>query len=793
MKTAILNLSLFFLSACAFSTYAQKPGKTMISGKVISTEKEVVDFATVYLKGTGHGGITNQEGIYHVSAPAGNYTLVVSAVGYKTVEKPVTLLRGQRVRQNITISPETQLLDEVTVVSTGVSRLKRSAFNAVAVDTKELQNTTKNLSDALVKAPGMKLRESGGVGSDMQLMLDGFSGKHVKVFIDGVPQEGVGSSFGLNNIPVNFADRIEVYKGVVPVGFGTDAIGGVINIVTNKKRRRWFLDASYSYGSFNTHKSNVNFGQTFKNGFTYEINAFQNYSDNDYHIEAPVEDFETGRIDRDKKVRVKRFNDTYHNEAVVGKVGVVDKKWADRLMLGFTYSNMYQDIQTGVRQDIVYGQKHRKGHSLMPSLEYYKRNLFAKGLDVALTVNYNKNLTTNVDTASYKYNWYGDRKLLNSPGEQSYQHSRADNNNWNGTFTANYRLGKMHMLTFNHVLNTFSRSNTSLLAKEEQSDAIAKETRKNISGVSYRLMPSETWNLSVFGKYYNQFVAGPVATDANQNDYVRTTRSVSSIGYGAAGTYFILPGLQAKLSYEKAYRLPTIEEMFGNEDLEMGDIGIRPENSDNVNLNLSYNRTFGRHSVYVEGGLVYRNTKDYIQRNITDLSGGKSAATYINYGKVLTKGYNISARYGFGKWVSVGGNFTQMDVRDNMKTSISGSAENIAYKERMPNLPYIFADSDVTFYWRDLGRKGNALTVSYDNQYLHSFTYYSSKIGSNKGDYVVPSQFSHNLSLSYSLRDGRYNLSFECRNFTDEQLYDNFSLQKAGRAFYGKVRVYFGN
>lgn len=793
MKTAILNLSLFFLSACAFSTYAQKPGKTMISGKVISTEKEVVDFATVYLKGTGHGGITNQEGIYHVSAPAGNYTLVVSAVGYKTVEKPVTLLRGQRVRQNITISPETQQLDEVTVVSTGVSRLKRSAFNAVAVDTKELQNTTKNLSDALAKAPGMKLRESGGVGSDMQLMLDGFSGKHVKVFIDGVPQEGVGSSFGLNNIPVNFADRIEVYKGVVPVGFGTDAIGGVINIVTNKKRRRWFLDASYSYGSFNTHKSNVDFGQTFKNGFTYEINAFQNYSDNDYHIEAPVEDFETGRIDRDKKVRVKRFNDTYHNEAVVGKVGVVDKKWADRLMLGFTYSNMYQDIQTGVRQDIVYGQKHRKGHSLMPSLEYYKRNLFAKGLDVALTVNYNKNLTTNVDTASYKYNWYGDRKLLNSPGEQSYQHSRADNNNWNGTFTANYRLGKMHMLTFNHVLNTFSRSNTSLLAKEEQSDAIAKETRKNISGVSYRLMPSETWNLSVFGKYYNQFVAGPVATDANQNDYVRTTRSVSSIGYGAAGTYFILPGLQAKLSYEKAYRLPTIEEMFGNEDLEMGDIGIRPENSDNVNLNLSYNRTFGRHSVYVEGGLVYRNTKDYIQRNITDLSGGKSAATYINYGKVLTKGYNISARYGFGKWVSVGGNFTQMDVRDNMKTSISGSAENIAYKERMPNLPYIFADSDVTFYWRDLGRKGNALTVSYDNQYLHSFTYYSSKIGSNKGDYVVPSQFSHNLSLSYSLRDGRYNLSFECRNFTDEQLYDNFSLQKAGRAFYGKVRVYFGN
>ncbi|WP_365325934.1 TonB-dependent receptor [uncultured Parabacteroides sp.] len=765
----------------------------MISGKILSTEKETVDFATVYLKGTNYGGTTNEEGIYHLKAPAGNYTLVVSAIGYTTVEKAVRLIDGQRIKQNMTISPQVEELDEVVVVSNGVSRLKRSAFNAIAVDTKELQNSTKNLSDALGKAPGMKLRESGGVGSDMQLMLDGFSGKHVKVFIDGVPQEGVGSSFALNNIPVNFADRIEVYKGVVPVGFGTDAIGGVVNIVTNKKRRNWFLDASYSYGSFNTHKSYVNFGQTFDNGFAYEINAFQNYSDNDYYVDAPVKDFETGSLDTEKKERVKRFNDTYHNEAVVGKLGLVDKKWADRLMFGFTWSNMYQEIQTGVRQKTVYGQKHRKGHSLMPSLEYNKRNLFDSGVDVALTVNYNKNQTTNVDTSAYEYNWRGEKHLMNSRGEQSYQHTRSDNNNWNGTLTANYRIGKAHMFTFNHVLNTFSRSNTSLLTNEEMTDAINKETRKNISGLSYRLMPSEHWNLSVFGKYYNQFVAGPMATSSTQDEYVRTTRSVNSMGYGAAGTYFVLPGLQAKLSYEKAYRLPTIEEMFGNEDLEMGDLSIKPENSDNINVNISYNRTFGKHTIYTEGGVIYRNTSDYIQRNITDLSGGKEAATYINYGKVLTKGYNISARYGFGNWLSIGGNFTQMNVRDNQKTAIGSGANNIAYKQRMPNLPYRFADSDVTFYWRNLFEKGNTLTVSYDNQYLHEFTYYSSIIGSNKGEYLVPSQFSHNLSLSYTLKNGRYNISFECRNFTDEKLYDNFSLQRAGRAFYGKVRVYLGN
>lgn len=788
IRGLFLSFLLLLISISAFSQH-----KTMISGKVLSTEKTTVDFATVYLKGTNYGGTTNEEGIYHLQAPAGEYTLVVSAIGYKTVEKPVKLMRGERTKMNVVISPQATELDEVVVVSNGVTRLKRSAFNAVALDTKALQNSTQNLSEALAQAPGMKIRESGGVGSDMQLMMDGFTGKHIKIFIDGVPQEGVGSSFGLNNIPVNYAERIEVYKGVVPVGFGTDAIGGVINIITKKNRNKWFLDASYSYGSFNTHKSYVNFGQTFRSGLTYEINVFQNYSDNNYYVDTPVKDFTTGAINKKKIEHVKRFHDTYHNEAVIGKIGFVDKKWADRLMFGFTYSHMYKDIQTGVRQEVVFGGKYRKGYLIMPSLDYRKRDFFVRGLDVVLTANYNKNMTNNVDTSSYEYNWRGEMRPLRMPGEQSYQNTRSDNNNWNGTLTANYRIGKAHTFTFNHVINAFRRSNQSLLNEDSEANAIPKETRKNISGLSYRLMPTEHWNLSVFGKYYNQFIAGPVATSSAQDDYIRTTNSVSAMGYGAAGTYFILKSLQAKLSYEKAYRLPTNEEMFGDEDLETGDISLRPENSDNVNLNLSYNETFGKHSVYVEGGLIYRNTKDYIQRNISDLSGGKYGATYVNHGRVETKGYNISVRYGFANWVSVGGNFTQMNVRDNVKTVTSGTnQESLTYGARMPNLPYQFANSDVTFYWRNLWKKGNTLSVTYDNLYMHSFPLYSEAVGS-ESEFVVPTQFSHNLTLSYGIQNGRYNISFECRNLTNEKLYDNFSLQKAGRAFYGKVRVYFGN
>ena len=767
-----------------------------VTGRIVDGNGEAVAFASIYIKGTARGATADADGNYYLKVVAGNMTLCASMLGYEEQALVIGVEEGEEKRIDITLEASSTDIDEVVVTASGVGRVKRSAFNAVALDTHELRNSTKSISDALSKAPGLKLRESGGVGSDLALTVDGFSGKHVKVFIDGVPQEGVGSSFSLNNIPAGFAERIEVYRGVVPVGFGSDAIGGVVNIVTNKSRRRWFADASYSFGSFNTHRSTLNAGQTLENGFMWEINAFQNYSDNNYTVDAPVEDFETGRIDKLKKERVERFHDTYHNEAVVAKVGITEKRWADRLVFGFTYSQMYKEIQTGVRQEIVYGEKLRRSHSLMPSIEYQKRNLFVDGLDLTITANYNRNITYNIDTAQYKYNWHGEQKRLNSPGEQSYQHTRSTNDNWNATATLNYRLGRAHTFTLNHVFNTFKRSNTSLLAKEEQDDAIDKQTMKNITGLQYRLMPSKRWNLSLFGKYYNIDVAGPVATNDKMTEFVRTTRKDDALGYGIAGTYFILPSLQAKLSYEKAYRLPTIEEMFGDEDLEMGDVGIRPENSDNLNFNISYNALFGQskeHGIYIEAGLIFRNTDDYIQRNIVDMSGGKSAASYINYGRVKTWGGNLSLRYTFAKWLSVGGNLTYMDVRDNMPIALgTTSMPNLGYKDRMPNIPYLFADADITFTWHDCLWKEDTLSLTYDNNYLNKFYYYSSRIGTNKDEFMVPTQFSHNLTLSYSIKGGRYNFAIECRNLTNEKLYDNFSLQKAGRAFYGKIRIAFG-
>ncbi len=774
---------------------------TGISGKIISAEdRSAIDFADIYLKETTYGCITDENGTFRLEAPQGTYTLAVAAIGYGTYETTITLSGRDTTLRTIALKPARNQLDEVVVISERKSHVRQSAFNAVDLSVKEMHNSSRSLGEALSQLPGLKLRESGGVGSDAQLTLDGFSGKHVKVFIDGVPQEGAGTALDINNLPVNFAERIEVYKGVVPVGFGSDALGGVINIVTKKRRHGWSLDASYSYGSFNTHKSYVNFSHTLRNGLAYEINAFQNYSDNNYWIDNYITEFGDDGIsentDRSKIYHVRRFNDRFHNEAVIGKFGVTGKSWADRLMLGFNYSHFYKEIQTGVYQYIVFGQKHRKGHSLVPSLEYSKRNLFTKGLDVMLNANYNHNTTMNIDTSSFKYNWLGDRKYTGSRGEQSYQDNRSLNTNFNATFTAEYRLKKAHTFTLNHVSSTFRRTTRSKVDGSQQlSDfSIPKVTRKNITGLSYRLMPSRKWSVTAFGKYYNQYNRGPVSQSSDGvGNYVEMSRTTNAFGYGAAGTWFIIKGLQVKLSYEKAYRLPTTDELFGDEDLEAGKTDLRPENSDNVNLNLGYSRHFGEHFVNAEGTLIFRDTKDYIQRGLSTVSG-MSYGFYENHGRVRTQGYNISARYGWSRWLSIGGTFSNINVRDHERY-VAGNTlqESETYGQRMPNQPYMFASFDATFTWHNLFADGNTLTVAYDGYYQHAFPLYWEHFGDPVSKSVVPDQLSHNLSISYSLQNGRYNISLECRNLTNEKLYDNFSLQKAGRAFYAKVRVFFGS
>ena len=186
--------------------------------------------------------------------------------------------------------------------------IKEQAFTVNAIDTKQFANTTADLNLVLNKSAGIRVREEGGLGSDFNFSINGLSGKAVKFFLDGVPLEVMGSSMSLNNIPVNLAERVEVYKGVVPVNLGSDALGGAVNIVTNQRVSN-YLDASYSVGSFNTHRAALTGQYTTSNGWILKASGFYNYSDNNYLMRG----MEIWDEDQYKYVNknFKRFHDQY--------------------------------------------------------------------------------------------------------------------------------------------------------------------------------------------------------------------------------------------------------------------------------------------------------------------------------------------------------------------------------------------------------------------------------------------------------------------------------------------------
>src|SRR5690606_22357676 len=142
--------------------------------------------------------------------------------------------------------------------------------------------TTNELLD---RAVGVRVRQNGGVGSNVEYNLNGMSGSAIGLFLDGIEISTYGSSFNLNNIPPAMIERIEIYKGVLPSHLTGDYVGGAINVVLKKDASRNNITLATSYGSFNTFQSDI--GATFrdkKSGFSGRVSGFYTYTDNSYEM-----------------------------------------------------------------------------------------------------------------------------------------------------------------------------------------------------------------------------------------------------------------------------------------------------------------------------------------------------------------------------------------------------------------------------------------------------------------------------------------------------------------------------
>lgn len=758
---------------------------SLIQGQVTSSEGDNLPSIFVYVVNQNYFAETNENGKFKLDLPAGNYKLSASGLGYLEQVKEVEVKVGQNIQLNFQLEEDPDMtLDHVNIFGkSALQEVEESSYNVSALNAEALHNTTLDVSQALDRISGVKIRRDGGVGSDTNIMLNGFTGRHVKLFIDGIPMEGFNSAFSINNIPINLAKRIEVYKGVVPINFGSDALGGAINIVTEDGKQN-FVDASYSFGSFNTHKSFINTAYTADSGFTARVTAFQNYSDNDYKVDVRVKNFETQIFTREKTEQ-RRFHDMYRNYTIMGKVGWVNKSFADQLLFGFTYGDEFNEVQHPAYMDIAFGQVHETAETLMPSFTYRKTNLFTTNLDVSLQANYNFGESSFIDDSQRDYNWTGAYVEKDEKGE--FQYARRFFRNRNASINTNvtYTLKKIHAFTINNVLNIFSRKGRNE-AEPSPADDYPNENIKNILGLGYKFQPNEAWSTSLFGKYYSNKV-NLYADPESVGNYEKFSKSTDTHGYGLASSYFLTEALQVKASYEKAYRLPTGRELFGDgSNFELGNPELKPEHSDNLNIGANYNLKVTDNQVLnLDASFIYRDIKDFIRRKV-DTEGN---AQTINEALVKNRGIDFEALYSYKKLFTANASFTYQSLRNKLKYKKGKTSQNYLYDRRVPNTPYLYGNAGFTFFLNDIWKKEDALSINYNLLYIKEFSYDYPGLG-NAEVRKIPTQLAHDLFINYSLKNGTYNISLECRNILNENLYDNYSLQKPGRNFAIKLRYF---
>ncbi|NIJ44442.1 outer membrane receptor protein involved in Fe transport [Wenyingzhuangia heitensis] len=784
--TSILNVLCFF---ALFISNAQT--KSTITGKITSESGKALEGVTIVVKNEYKGTVTNTNGEFVLdNVGNGNHIVQASFLGYTTQEKNINIASTN---YNIDIVLKTELLEMNAVELTGKSKIRKineQSYSVTSVSTKNLLNSSSDAKQILDRVPGVRILQEGGLGSNLSFSLNGFKGNQIKFFLDGVPMDNFGASFNLSSIPVNTIERIDVYKGVVPVWLGTDALGGAINIITNQSHN--FLDTSYSYGSFNTHKASVNGAYTNpKNGFTFRGNLNYNYSDNDYKVLADIKDVNGNILET---ANVKRFHDRYRSVTARMVAGVVNKKFADQLLLEVIASGDDNQIQNGATMARVYGVITQESKSIINGLKYKKKDLFVEGLDVSLNSAYNINTIKTIDTLTGKvYNWYGEQINSNSQtdGEKGAPVSdlKFDNTEFTNQLNIGYLVNKHHSLSFNHAYQYFNRKEFDSKNPAKQAYFFPKSLYKNVLGLAYKYDFNQKWNTTLFGKAYLLKVNSSKEEGTNSETYIKNTILKNNIGYGVASSYFLLPNLQLKISYEHTYRMPLPDEIFGDGLLINSSENLGPEQSDNFNFNVGYNFNVApNHHLDIKSTFVYRNAKDLIYEKVTVSS---PQTNFENLAEARTIGIEGNINYKWKDFFNLGANVTYQNITDQADqtySDYSGYQENFNKGARLPNTPYFFGNVNAGFNFKDVLYKETSLNLNYYLAFVNEYYLGWARYGNADDKATIPQQLSHNFEIAYSLKNNKYNISFECRNLTDEILYDKYRLQKPGRAFYLKLR-----
>lgn len=776
-RTALTGLFLLSCLSCASSQ-----GLISLRGTVKDAHTGLpVEGASVVIKGTTKGSNTNSKGEFMITGlQRGRVTILTSFVGYSKSESTYDIAEGTILE--ILLIPGSTQLSSVTVVgeTEGQAEARKVINNVMPVTVitaKQIENRAGNLNEILARQAGVQIRLSGGLGSESRISVRGLEGKRVQIFLDGNPLNSPDGSLGINDLPVQIIERIEIYKGSVPAYLGGDGLGSAVNVVF-RHREVSYIDASYSRQSFNTQLASLILKKTFDaQGIEAGIGVFDTRTDNNYTMLSP---YQPG-------LKIKRDHDQYHSLLIGGSVRF-HKWWFDEVEIESAFVKNDRQIQ-GIQRNIQHVES--RSNAGVVVLNLARKNVFKEKLGLRYNIILAKFDVKFIDTASYNYNWGGTRyPSMLGKGELGI----------GPNLSRNLQHDLRQRLNLDYRVNgstTVNLNNTSRYATLDPNDPVGNEyagknvfnypgTLKNsVTGLTLekRLINDDLLTSAAIKHYYN------VVDGYNTNVYLtnatpdRLNTVTSEFGYNAGLRYNITQPLLVKASYEKGVRLPNNSELFGDGVLITPSTALKPEIAHNYNAGIVYDHTNSNgNRLQIEGNGFFMDVDNLIQ-----LSGNGLTLGYVNYAKARITGADFDLKYDVTRYLYASLNGTFQDLTDkNRFIPGTDDVKNPTYNLTIPNTPRLFFNWSLEFHKGELTGRHSRTRLIYDGSFVDRFNYgFNISIYDN---FAIPAYLTHTFSIEQSFSDGRYVITGEVNNMTNEVVINSFNQPLPGRTFRIKIR-----
>lgn len=595
-----------------------------LRGRVIDENEKPIAGASVWIEYTTIGTSTDLKGEFSLEKiPEGNNLLRISAIDYNGVRETIN-----KSNDNILIRMKHSplKLNEVVVTGTGtINKLKNSPVAIDVISQRELQNTNiPTFENAMIALnPSMSFTPN-AMGSYMQ--LNGLSNRYILVLVDGKKLGGdVGGNVDLNRIDMGNIKRIEVLKGSASSLYGSDAIAGVINIITNKPKDLVNLSTETRFSEYGQFTQNANLYLNvggFSSSTSFQRNQADGWQLNKKEI---INDKE---VDTDKQAMLRYYSDVFSQ-----RFGYKATKELSMYVEGSLFDKKFKRPVSAYGFDMKY-------------VDYS----FGAGAKYLLKNNGLISLDWNTDRFEYFKAYLKETKDKNGvtfmPGDEEFVRRQKYNNvNLKGTFNA----GKFNKVT---VGSEYKVDNLYAPA-----DSIGGS--RNVYTLAFYAQDE----INLFGKL--NIVPG-VRYIYNETFKNRVTPKVSAM--------YTLHDFNFRVSYATGFKTPELKQLFmktevtskGKTTLSVGNKDLKPESSNYYSVNAEYIKDFL--SLAVTG--YVNNLKNKIDTYEIELTpeeiaeGYNKKSSYHNIGRSRIQGVDFTFNSYLGYNLTLGGGYSYVNAKD---------------------------------------------------------------------------------------------------------------------------------